>query len=104
MKKRFKLISEDLQKNIDFYTSQDSQRLFLKPNEYLDRNGFSEGNYNLQYDFIERFPSPAFFDLFHLSEISPSRKEVRFELIAHSILDDSSPISEDAFNNFFNVW
>ena len=36
--------SDDLQKNIDYYIKDDE--LFLKPNEYLDRNGFSEGNYN----------------------------------------------------------
>ena len=94
--------SEDLQKNIDFYTTQDSQRLFLKPNEYLDRNGFSEGNYNLQYDFIERFAESSFTELFHLSEISPSRKEIRFEIINGDIPTDG-PVGEQAFNDFFNV-
>ena len=37
----------------DFYI-RDNQ-IFLKPNEYLDREGFSEDNYNLQFDFITRF-------------------------------------------------
>mgnify|MGYP003681600867 CR=1 FL=1 len=38
------LDGQDLQENIDFYVKDDE--LFLKPNEYLDRNGFSEANYN----------------------------------------------------------
>ena len=35
-----------LDEGIDFYVRDND--LFLKPNEFLDRNGFSEGNYNLQ--------------------------------------------------------
>ena len=46
------LDGEVLQEETDFYVKQNN--LFLKPNEYLDRNGFSEGNYNLQYDFLTR--------------------------------------------------
>ena len=38
------LDGEVLQQETDFYVKQNN--LFLKPNEYLDRNGFSEGNYN----------------------------------------------------------
>ena len=37
----------------DFYVKESS--LFLKPNEYLDRSQISEGNYNLQYDFLKIF-------------------------------------------------
>mgnify|MGYP003130754638 FL=1 len=48
----FYLDDEDLQNNIDFYVK--NEELFIKPNEYLDRNGFAEGNYNLQYDFLIR--------------------------------------------------
>jgi len=58
----------------DFYIK--NQQIFLKPNEVLDRNNFSEGNYTLQFDFIKRYPE----DLFYISQISPSRKEVRFKL------------------------
>ena len=36
-----------LEEGVDFYVRDND--LFLKPNEFLDRNGFSEGNYNLQY-------------------------------------------------------
>ncbi len=59
-------------------------------------------NYNLQYDFIERFVESSFTELFHLSEISPSRKEIRFEIIEGDIPNDG-PVSEQAFNDFFNV-
>ena len=41
---------KDLEQGKDFYVNDDE--LFLKPNEYLDEAGFSEGNYNLQYDFL----------------------------------------------------
>ena len=33
-----------LEEGVDFYVRDND--LFLKPNEFLDRNGFSEGNYN----------------------------------------------------------
>ena len=38
------LRSQDLTQDLDFYIS--NNQLFLKPNEYLDREGFGEGNYN----------------------------------------------------------
>ena len=68
------LENEDLQEDLDFYIS--NGQIFLKPNEYLDRTGFSENNYNLQFDFIQRFAEN---DVFYISEISPSRKEIRIE-------------------------
>jgi len=69
-----------LQKDLDFYIS--NGQIFLKPNEYLDRKGFSENNYNLQFDFIQRFRENEFNlnDSFYISEISPSRKEIRIEV------------------------
>ena len=67
--------SEDLQEGNDFYV-RDNQ-IFLKPNEYLDRTGFSEGNYNLQFDFITRFKEN---NELYISEISPSRKEIRIQV------------------------
>ena len=68
------LENEDLEQDLDFYIS--NGQIFLKPNEYLDRTGFSENNYNLQFDFIQRFKEN---DIFYISEISPSRKEIRIE-------------------------
>ena len=44
------LRSQDLTQDLDFYIS--NNQLFLKPNEYLDREGFGEGNYN---SFIPKF-------------------------------------------------
>jgi len=69
------LENDDLTQDLDFYIS--NNQLFLKPNEFLDNEGFSEGNYNLQFDFITRYPEE---DLFYISEISPSRKEIRLSL------------------------
>ena len=77
------LDGEDLQQDIDFYI-KDSD-LFIKPNEYLDRNGFSEDNYNLQYDFLNRFDTSNY----NISEISPSRKEIRLSIVGSQIDDDA---------------
>ena len=68
-----------LEKNIDFYVRNND--LFLKPNEFLDRSGFSEGNYNLQYDFLDRLNT----DDLHLSQVSPSRNEIRLSIASGSI-------------------
>ena len=76
------LDGEDLQQDIDFYVKDND--LFIKPNEYLDRNGFSEANYNLQYDFLNRLDTNNFI----ISEISPSRKEIRLNIIGSEVDDD----------------
>ena len=76
------LDGEVLQQETDFYVKQNN--LFLKPNEYLDRNGFSEGNYNLQYDFLTRLNT----SYFNISEISPSRKEIRLSIVGSTLSDD----------------
>jgi len=66
-------ISEsDLEINTDFYINDN--QLFLKPNEYLDRAGLNEANYNLQFDFITRFREN---NELYISEVSPSRREIR---------------------------
>jgi hypothetical protein len=70
---------KDLEQGKDFYVKDDE--LFLKPNEYLDEAGFSEGNYNLQFDFLKRLETSAF----NISEISPSRKEIRLSIPTISI-------------------
>ena len=74
---------KDLEEGKDFYVKGDE--LFLKPNEYLDEVGFSEGNYNLQYDFLKRLNTSAF----NISEISPSRKEIRLSIPTVSISTES---------------
>ena len=80
------LDGEDLQQDIDFYVKNDD--LFIKPNEYLDRNGFAEGNYNVQYDFLKRLDTSNF----HIAEISPSRKEVRLNIVGSEIDDGTQDI------------
>ncbi len=72
-----------LEQDIDFYVKD--LDLFIKPNEFLDRNGFSEGNYSLQYDFLNRSDTSNL----HLSQVSPSRNEIRFSLVSGSIDDDT---------------
>ena len=72
-----------LEEGVDFYVRNND--LFLKPNEFLDRNGFSEGNYNLQYDFLKRLNTSGL----HLSQVSPSRNEIRLSLVNGSIDDDT---------------
>ena len=69
------LLSDRLNENVDFYISD--WQLFLKPNESLDRARVSEGNYGIQYDFVTRFREN---DFFYISEISPSRKEIRLNI------------------------
>jgi len=76
-----------LEQNIDFYVRDND--LFIKPNEFLDRNGFSEGNYNLQYDFLDRLNTSNFI----ISEISPSRNEIRLSLVSGSIDNQDDIIS-----------
>ena len=80
------LDGEDLQQDIDFYVKNDD--LFIKPNEYLDRNGFAEGNYNVQYDFLKRLDTSNF----HIAEISPSRKEARLNIVSSEIDDNTQDI------------
>ena len=84
---------KDLEQGKDFYVKNDE--LFLKPNEYLDENGFSEGNYNLQYDFLKRLDTSAF----NISEISPSRKEIRLSIPTLSI---STASRDDTIIPFMN--
>ena len=105
------LDAEDLQQDVDFYLpSVDELNLFLKPNEYLDRNGFPESNYNLQYDFLIRLEvkendndeEPI---EFHISEISPSRKEIRLSITGKSeamVPGLGLNINENEFINFIS--
>ena len=93
-----------LQEGVDFYVRDND--LFLKPNEFLDRNGFGEGNYNLQYDFLERLNT----DGLHLSQVSPSRNEIRLSVASGSINNQDDIVSfmqgnEDSyqFNSFLEL-
>jgi len=72
-----------LEEGVDFYVRDND--LFLKPNEFLDRSGFSEGNYNLQYDFLNRLDTSDF----NISEISPSRQEIRINIVGSEIDDNT---------------
>ena len=87
------LDGEVLQQGTDFYVK--GSDLFLKPNEYLDRNGFSEGNYNLQFDFLTRINT----NNFNISEISPSRKEIRLSIVGSTIDDNLKQDLTNALNS-----
>ena len=80
----------------DFYVKESS--LFLKPNEYLDRSGISEGNYNLQYDFLKILNTNGFF----ISQISPSRKEIRITLREDENILSISNDKQTEITNFLN--
>ena len=62
-----------LEQNKDFYVK--NNQLYLKPNELLDRENFSQSNYNLQFDFLQRYSEE---NIFTVTEISQSRREIRF--------------------------
>ena len=94
----FFIDNEDLQEDIDFYVKDTD--IFLKPNEFLDRKGFNESNYNLQYDFLRRLNLSNL----HISEVSPSRKEIRLSLVNDSIIGDlketiTNFLTEDSFGS-----
>jgi hypothetical protein len=76
-----------------------SGNLYVKPNEALEFGNINEGNYQLQFDFLHNpfyvfgngDPSKKYY--FYITEISPSRKEVR--LIARDGTDQQISIDED---------
>ena len=113
----------------DFYLKNGD--LYLRPNELLDRQNISKGNYRLQYDFIYRFQErPTEGDQvnhFFIKEISQTRKEIRLlrnnpdnfsiveyynEIVNHlnetniqyTSLTEAVDVSDDyAFNSFIEL-
>ena len=67
------LFQEDyiLEVNKDF--SMKNNEIYLRPNELLDTEGYFEGNYTLQFDFIKRYEGQPLY----LAQISSTRKEIR---------------------------
>lgn len=89
-----------LEKNVDFYFK--SEQIYLRPNELLDREEFTEGNYTLQFDFIKRFNEARSIDDFeplYISEISPSKKEIRLK---SKDVSTSPAVNENLIANFLN--
>ena len=94
-----------LEANKEYYVK--NENLFLRPNELLDRENFIEGNYTLRFDFITRYEGQSFY----VSEISPTRKEVR--LSYHPVGEGEVNIAitgslnegggEYAFNSFLEL-
>ena len=86
----------DLEKNVDFYYK--SEQIYLRPNELLDREEFTEGNYTLQFDFIKRYQGEDS-EPIYISEISPSRKEIRLK---SKDIETSPRINDVLIANYLN--
>ena len=70
--------SSKLEYNKDWYLK--NEKIYLKPNEFLDREGFIGGNYNLRFDFVQSMNLDSLVQQpsqLYLAEVSPSRREVR---------------------------
>ena len=82
------------QDNNDFFIKND--QIYLKPNNILDRENFSEGNYNLQFDFLKRFKSNSeYYDnFFIIDQISQTRKEIRLRVNPNSYAYNELGVSE----------
>ena len=68
----------DLEFNVDYYIK--NNKIFLKPNELLDRQEYRAGEYTLNFDFLRRLNVTNTENNdreLYLAEISPSRKEIR---------------------------
>ena len=93
----------------DFQIYRDaSDDIYIKPNELLQSNEFPEGNYKVEINFFRDFWDSYTYDgqeldrHFIVTEISPSRKEIR--LRAKFILDEEDNILDDyLFTNSFQT-
>ena len=94
-----------LEENKEYYIKDGN--IFLRPNELLDRENYTEGNYTLQFDFITRYEGQTFY----ISEISPTRKEIRLSYypIGEGVVSDdiSNFLNDEAgeydFNSFLEI-
>ena len=97
------LNSHELRKQSDYYIREG--KVYLRPNELLDREEYSSGDYTLQFDFIERYepftlvapftPNNELYDGYnelHLAEISPTRTEIRLNsnLLEPKVVDENT--------------
>ena len=68
-----------LEEDKEYYIK--NNQIYLRPNELLDREAYSGGNYSLQFDFLYRYQEktddPIVYNHFFISEISQTRKEIR---------------------------
>ena len=77
--------------------------IFVKPNDIMNANGVPSGDYLLQFDFMRNVFTAGTFSTsagsrFYISEISPSRKEVR--LYGRSGVNTNLLFNEEFRNNF----
>ena len=86
----------DLEKNVDFYYK--SEQIYLRPNELLDKEEFTEGNYTLQFDFVKRYQGENSEPLY-ISEISPTRKEIRLK---SKDVETSPKVNQNQIANYLN--
>ena len=74
--------------DITVYQSDGDSNIYAKPNEILFANQIPEGNYKLQFDFVNTYSSAG---NIIIKQISPSRLEVRLK---H---DDGTDINQSTF-------
>ena len=93
---------------IEVYITEDDSEstqtsaISVKPNEILEKNYVAGGDYKLQFDFLRNMLHVATSDFesqFIITEISPSRKEIR--LLAKTA-DFSEILFDESFINNFN--
>tara|TARA_Y100001963_G_scaffold159359_1_gene262732 strand:- start:2480 stop:9034 length:6555 start_codon:yes stop_codon:yes gene_type:complete len=80
----------------DFVIYKDSNdNFYIKPNDILDANDFSRGDYTIRIDFLNKFVEQPFI----VREISNSGLEVRLKFDGE-IINSQSEIIQDFFNTF----
>ena len=86
-----------------------TNKIFIKPNEILDKNLFPSGNYRLELQFLSDFFSEYYYGdnyyynnpRFYVNQISPSRREVR--LYSRTLENDDIRYTVDFQNNFYSI-
>ncbi len=53
------------------------EQVYLDPQTDLERVGYTVGNYNTLYNFLNNEVSSSIFNRFYIDEISPDRTEIR---------------------------
>jgi len=94
---------------VEVYTQND--KIYVKPNEILDANYVAGGNYKLQFDFLRNifdYSTISSIDTlsslnsqFVITEISPSRKEIRVLAKKDGNIDIPFTDNQDSFNSLF---
>ena len=103
-------VGTDLSNNFKIYkTPGDDTNFYIKADELLATSSFTEGNYNLQIDFLNQYHPVSqssdgpVKDAFLIRQISPSRKEVRLKLLENNITNADIESNDGWLNNIGSV-